>query len=516
MGDRSGDPLIRELATGAFVVSGLAAGALLLWAGTPLPLLAFGGACTTVLLAVRPAWGAVLVLALWGTVLDPAWGSVGVGPLDLSAAELALAAGLGGLTLRHLTGHARAGPSFLGAPVLAFTGAAVFGAAVGVVAGVAAGQVLGALLALLALTTFFLLREGFADDPRGLVRALVGVALAGTLLALLDAAVGLGLTAQTRDYVITAGEYQEVTRLDPAVLRLLSLVVLVVVARGVLPDRRLPRLALLGAFVVLEVLSFTRSTWTPLLLAALVLPALLADHARWRVLVGRVTVLAVASAAALAVMGAGLLGPTGLSAYDRLASTVRPETLQESSLSDRQREVVAAAGSIRQHPVTGIGLTAPYGIMNEDYDELRDLVVSTPATYIHNTFVGVWLWTGLPGVLATAWLSVRLVRAGRRVHALRHLPDGRAVAATTVGLGVLAVQSTFQTNLFYPPALVALAAGLALVDVWLGAHAPPRGRRPSGGPRDRHTPEAPGPPALAPVPAPDPAPARATRAETDR
>lgn len=453
-------------AVGYILVVVLGAAVYVLHANPILLLLGLGLGLGLVFTA-RPEWAAMLLLILWATVLDPKFGKVSVGPVQPSVAELVLLASTCAVGLRTLTRRPTPSSSLLGRPIGAFAVAAVFGAAVGVANGEPANEALDALRSVLPVIAFFVFRAGFVGRPKRFAHVLFAVAAAGGALALVGAVTGLPLGGRRVGYVITAGQLTDVNRVDPAALRLTSLVLMLAAAGAVMARRPLVRAVGLVCLVGLELLSYTRSAWVPLMLGAIALPVLLTARPKWLVLVERVVIYGTVAVAGLALAAIGVFGTTGLAIVERLASTTSSSTLQDSSLQDRKTEWNAAVAQIREHPVTGIGLNRPYGALNYTYDPQLNRVTFTPRRHIHNSLLGVWVWMGLPGALALIWLSVNITRAV--IRGFLNGPGRRPPLplACGVGLGVLGVQSTFQTNLLYPPALVTLAAGAALLDLWL-------------------------------------------------
>ena len=98
----------------------------------------------------------------------------------------------------------------------------------------------------------------------------------------------------------------------------------------------------------------------------------------------------------------------------------------------------------------------------------------SPRRFIHNSYYGIWLWGGLFGVLAFAWLGFRTVKA--IAAALSQLPAEEAGRSLAAGLAVLALgmQATFQTSLTSRPVIATLACALTLLDAPGLVHRRPR------------------------------------------
>jgi membrane protein DedA with SNARE-associated domain len=127
--------------------------------------------------------------------------------------------------------------------------------------------------------------------------------------------------------------------------------------------------------------------------------------------------------------------------------------------------VTFATATLKQDPVFGVGMGRPYGALRRVYDPVSGARSYQPRRFIHNSYLGYWLWAGVAGVVSLVWLGVRT--ASMSVAAAKQLPPdegGRAVAA---GLAILAlgVQATFQTSLTSRPVIATLACAIAFLDV---------------------------------------------------
>lgn len=450
------------------------AGALAAWLlhGSLLGLLGLVGLLTLVVFVRWPIVPAALLLVLWLTFLDPKWHQIGLGPIHAPVAELVLLAALAAVVLRRLTRPSDAAPHYLFTwPVLAFLAAVVFGTGVGIVRGESVREALDALRTMFSFASFFVFRDAFRGRSERFGTWLLATTIGGCLMVVAGVAFGLPTTGLTVDHVITGGTLTDITRLNPPVLRLVSLVMVMVACGTTLRGRPVLRAAALGLMAWVEVLSFTRSTWVPLLLALLVVPILVSDRPRSLVLGERALVASIVGAVVLTLAAHGTFGLSGTTAYERIASTVNSRTLQENSLADRtQNELPAALAQIAAHPVTGIGLNRPYGAKNQGWDPVLETVTAEDRRFIHDTPLGIWLWLGLPGVLAMLWLALTTARTGLRLSRRRRRSEVAAPIAAVAGLAVLGVQSTFQTNLLFQPALVAFAVGFAFLDTWWDEH----------------------------------------------
>ena len=476
--------VISEVVAVLGAVAAVTAFAAFLLRGSMLPLLGLLGLVSLAVACWRPAWFGAARLVVGCTVLPAKWGAVAVGPVNVSAMEALLGIGLAAVVLRHLTRHGAPGTPVFGRPVALYAYAAVVGGFVGISFGEATQDALTAVRAVLIITAFWLFREGFVDRPEAFGRLLVAVAVIGASLAVMGAVLGISWGDRELDYIITGGQLTETTRLDPPVLRLASLVIPMLVVGVVFARRLLWRAVLFVPLIALEVLSYTRSAWVPLLIAVILVPALVSTRPKWLVFSERSVLLVAAGVLLLPMALFGVLGQSAQLAAERLSTTVEGETLSDDSLGDRLYELENAVPAIIASPIVGVGLNNPYGAVNESYNPETNTTTKEPRRWIHNTFVGIWLWLGLLGVVATVWLAVRIWRTCRQAYGKGPsdpdtAPDMRFAVAAGAGLALIAVQSTFQTNLMYPPALLTLAAGLAYLDVWQGARArrsPSRGQ----------------------------------------
>jgi O-antigen ligase len=173
-------------------------------------------------------------------------------------------------------------------------------------------------------------------------------------------------------------------------------------------------------------------------------------------------------AVVVTVSTSGALGTTAQAVGTRLSSTTENDVLEDNSVRLRVYENEAAINTIKQHPVTGIGLPRPYGTFTtSDTDPATGETTWVGQRFIHNVYLGLWAWMGVPGVLVLLWTCGAGLSAFVGVLRRRGY-DRRPAVACFGGLLVIAVSSTFQTNLLYQPALFAIATGLAYLDVWLG------------------------------------------------
>ena len=495
------DGLLRRLPSVALWT--LAAACVLAWMfalnGSLLPAAGLVGAALVLVFVAKPELAAAGYLVATVTVIDPSKGAFPLGPFVFSPAELMLIAGLGAVVIRRLTRRDSPTHALFAGPVAVYLLASAVGVWTATQFGDAPREAIPAFRAMFLLSGYWILRDAFDGRPRALGRLLVLLGVVGSLAALIGTFLGLGVGAPQIDYVITAGQITETTRLASPLLRLLSLVIPMAFMGAVFARQPVKRwLLALAPMLMAEAVSLTRSTWVPLALVCLALPAATAAGNRGLLLIVRACVLGLAGFVIIGMAALGALGPAQVT-YDRLASALDTRTVADDSLSDRTYELRKAIPTIAAHPATGVGLRQAYGAKNTWYDSESNSTLQESRRHIHNSLVGIWLWMGLLGVFATAWLAVGITRTSiaafrGAISVTRGPPSdptpqrvARAAEAKVAlgaggGLAVLLVQSTFQTNLNYVPALASLAAGLAMLDVWRSAHATPATQRDASGP----------------------------------
>ena len=96
--------------------------------------------------------------------------------------------------------------------------------------------------------------------------------------------------------------------------------------------------------------------------------------------------------------------------------------------------------------------------------------VVVPRRFIHNSFLGIWLWTGIAGVLAMLWLAASITAAAARAARHHDVRAGARGVAAALALLALGLQATFQTSLTSRSVLATVACALLLLDL-------PRSRR---------------------------------------
>ena len=414
---------------------------------------------------VAPRRLVFVLVAATVTLLPSRFGAMSFAGVRTDIPELLLLAVLGVCGVHLLLGTTVSVSRFT-VPLLLVLGAVAFGAAVALHGGASRTVVLGPFKSylwwLLPIPLAGLFGDRFGRDT--IERWVIAVATIGGVAVLGLAATGAGVPSGDDVEVVTLGVTSAAQRLRPALVQLSFLAVLVLVAR-ITVDRSTPRrwLALAISLAVLA-LSFNRSTWIALAIC-------IALFLRWRpgrrdAVRGATRAVAVAGAlaAVLVVAATGVAGPTAQAMSLRARSVVTPDVLAEKSLEDRTDENESAIRALREQPVTGVGLGQPYGARRGRWSPERGAVVFHDRLFIHNSALGVWLWLGVPGVLAITALGVSIVRVTR--WARRSLSPIIAARALAGGLCVLgmALQALVQTKLTHRPTLVVVALALTLLD----------------------------------------------------
>lgn len=425
---------------------------------------------------VVAALGTALVLArtrdmclLWlvvvGSVLPSRIMPLSIAGVRTDVPEL-LGLALVGAVVARAAMRERFRPLRFTGPLVAIVAAATFGAVIAVLNGAPRTEWLGLLknFMLFLVPLVFSWMFVTSEQRDRLERWIHHICTIGGSMVLVAAATGLSVPAGETPEVVTLGVTSDALRLRPALLTLTILATLLLAARTAnVGARRIDVFRFLVYAMVLAV-SFTRSTWVPLLLT-LVLLALLRPGRRVPLRGLKVTlVLAVVGFCTFTVASSGALGTTPKAITARIASIGSSQVFEENSYLDRKTEKTLARQAIAKHPIAGIGLGQPYGAVRRVYDPVLKVRTVSPRRFIHNSYYGIWLWGGVFGVLAMVWLGLRTVRA--IAAALRQLPPDEGGRSLAAGLAVLALglQATFQTSLTSRPVIATLACAIALLD----------------------------------------------------
>jgi O-antigen ligase len=172
----------------------------------------------------------------------------------------------------------------------------------------------------------------------------------------------------------------------------------------------------------------------------------------------------VAAVVALSVGGVAFVTLTQSSpAYqERIGgiATVFSSDSSESNIRSRQIENEAVLRNIRDHPIEGIGLTAPY-LSNVQFQYQEP-------TYLHNNVLWIWLKFGIVGLAALVWLvwrtgRVGLAQAGALVRSTRVTDAEASVVAAAIMLGffVASLTASFLTASLRPPVIAGALLAIA-------------------------------------------------------
>lgn len=410
---------------------------------------------------------AVAFIAVGGVLPVTQLPGLKAGFITVKPAEMVLYLGLAIILVRHRHTFWR---GTFAKPVLLVAGAATVAAAIGYARGAALTDVSQSYRAVLTILGYFVIRDAYAGRSRQLANVLMAVSGIGAAVVLFGILTHSRIlqSGTARDYVVTGTSTAAVDRVDSPVLRLVSVVLVLVLSTELLRSKRLVRLLIMTVFMVVEAFSFTRSTWAPLLLVSVLAAAL--QTGRITSLGRRVVVLAALAAIALGAANAGALGSFGHTVSARAASIVNPKTVTESSFTARSNEDNLAVAAITGSPFTGEGIGVGFGAYTNNSNSAAGTEVYVPQLFIHNTYLGIWVWLGFFGIAAFAYLAWRITAVSVQLWR-NHGPAAVSPLSVSLGLLCLGAQSTFQTNLYYPPAIVALVAGLAYIDCWIGDRA---------------------------------------------
>jgi hypothetical protein len=358
---------------------------------------------------------------------------------------------------------ARARP--LGGPALALLGALVFGATVAGFRGAERSTVLGPFKTL----ALFLLAVPFAaliGDPAGretLERWIHRLSCVGAVLTLVVAATGGTLRGEGVDDVVTLGVTSSAQRLRPSILSLLFLATVLVVHELALRGVTAGRLARLALYVAVQLVSFNRSSWVPLVIAIVVYAVFRPGARQPGRGLGVTLGVAAVALVTLAAASSGVLGPTASAVSLRVRSVTNPEVFAERSYRLRAQETDKAWAAIREQAVTGVGLGQAYGNRQRVDTDAPGGRATEESLLLHNSLLKIWLWLGLAGVFAFAWLARRVAQLAGT--ARRHVlvwEGSRAGAAPAACLGFL-IRSVFQTSLTSRSTILAVVCALVLV-----------------------------------------------------
>lgn len=461
-------PLVAVFVTSLSFLSGRSLPALLVLAG-----------CGALLMFIRPRYAFIAMVVFWAGSISIPEQILRLGPLKVTLGDLCFAVGVAGLLWERVRQPHRARPSErprFTVPIAVFLVALGWGLLVATRAGNSLGESFHSGLNCLPLLSYFFIREVYAGRSRVLFQDLVVVT--GALSAVTLSAIIVGfepLIGRSENSIQTRGMSFDAVRIDPPLLRLMCITLLLVAFVKIPKPGRFGwvRWPIILAMLAVQAYSMTRTTWAPLLLAWLALPLLIWGVTAVPRVLGRGVAMGLVLTVGLGVASTGALGPTADAMAVRALSVTDDNITADPSLQDRLVENQQALDHIQQHPIAGIGFPRPYGAYQYEYDVEQDLTRYIDKLFIHNTYLGLWMWFGILGLLSVVVLIVYVLRA---VWVIRHMRyrDASAPLAAAAGLLVLAVSSGFQTNLLYRPAYFAVAVGLACLDVWIAERSLPR------------------------------------------
>lgn len=440
--------------------------------GSILPVAAAVGLVVVAVSAASPRFAAIICLFLWGGPFATQAAGRRVGGASVDIADLLVVVALAGYAYRCWQQRrplmSRLHGLFI-APIALYLLVVLMGLVRGLAAGNARGTALDAFLAMSALSIYVLLRVAYAHRLRTFVTDVVVVAAVGSALLIVAAVFGfapqLGVVV---DSFYTRGAQDTSLRIDAPVQRL-AIIAIFLVTVGTVPYKnpsRWHRALLLAPLIAGLGVSLTRSTWLPVLAVAIALPALVHSGIKMPLTLARRGVVSVlVLAVTLAVASTGVLGGYVRSAAIRFLSAGDQDVLLDDSFQQRLVENGKAALRISQEPLWGIGFPRSYGAFIPYWPEGLNVQVFVPRDFIHNSYLGLAMFFGLPGVFAL------LVLVGAFLVVLRGTataaPSQRPIPLASLGAAVVfAVTSSFQTQLGYEPFYVVLATIFALIDVW--------------------------------------------------
>lgn len=451
--------LVLPVAASAVVGAGLAVG------GHAALLLALG-AVLGVALLLREEVAFWVLLVVGATVLPYTGQTLSIGGATTSPTELLLFGLVGTWGLRHLLG--RPSPD---SPFALFALAVLVAVLISSMWATARGADGHTVFGLAKYWCYYLLilpAAGLFSTRAARARLATGivwVTAVGTVLTLISvfAHVHLPFVGTRPLEVGTLGNTDlGVERVRPDLVALLVLATLLVAGDIAMKGATPRRVVLLGLFVLLHALSFTRSTWAPLLIA---LGALALLHAgprrRFRMFRQGVVVL-VLGAALIGLGAAGVFGETGHAAVRRVDSMVNPQVTHEASYTLRQDENRSARKAIAQHPLLGVGISSSYGHRVPTYEDNPPRFVYTDQLFLHNQYYYVWLQLGLLGFVA---LVLLWPLAGWCLLQGRRAPDralGNVQVCAALSIAVYLAQFFLQTTVNYQANVIAFVCAMVL------------------------------------------------------
>lgn len=415
-------------------------------------------------------WPAVGMLVLGAGAPSGRIDLIKVGPLTLSILDFVVLSGIGALIFQRMrlrlpahSGAARI-QSFVPAMV-AFLAAVLSGLLVGFAAGATQTEYAEPVRVLVLLpAAFFLFRSAFTGRTAQLVLALLANAAFASVLAVLAVPLGWpALLADERDSVITGTTSADVLRLFNPVLPTWS-VLLVILAGGVAAGSHRWVWWLVAIPGIVHVaLSFNRSTWVPLILTVILAAGL---RGGMRGIARRAAVTVVVGSLGVALALSGTFGSAASDLGARALSAVTGSATSEDSLSLRLQENADAVSTLKNSPLLGVGMGEPMGGTVAEYDSVQNAIVVKDRPFIHNQYLRLWLLMGVPGLVAFAWILVRLGGMVREFVSFGTRKTAVPIAVA-LGIGCTGAQGVFQTNLIDGATMIIMGVSLALIEICL-------------------------------------------------
>lgn len=194
-------------------------------------------------------------------------------------------------------------------------------------------------------------------------------------------------------------------------------------------------------------LSFWRSYWLAALIAAGCTLLLHAKRTSVRILlIGALFVVAIAA------VGGPVLFPKGFTtgvvvidvAAERLTNVFSGDVAQSGTILDRLYEFRVASEALARSPIFGVGPGMPYGAEGVRYRGGVAYLISRGSA--HNSFLSIYLYLGIAGLIGFGYLFVSLLVAGMRVTQGRRGAESGALAAGLIGGTIVVLVATLVSN----------------------------------------------------------------------
>ncbi|OGO15639.1 MAG: hypothetical protein A2Z14_08130 [Chloroflexi bacterium RBG_16_48_8] len=250
-----------------------------------------------------------------------------------------------------------------------------------------------------------------------LIRLGQGVLAIGLLLAVIMIAQSsmVGLTSLVDNWTVSVGEVGEVVRVFHPGFPVVYMVVIAQISYMALNKherRSLSRwlqVLVMGAALFVTV---TRNIFVTIAFGFTLLLAIITKSERVR-LMRNVLIIAIIAAGLISLLvifgRASEILDYSVTFYERLKSMFSSDIFEPGdTLVYRWEEIQFAWKQISEHPILGIGLYNPYRplFFPDEHPFLR--------LYIHNTFLSLWLKTGLLGLVSFLWFSLVFINRGFR------------------------------------------------------------------------------------------------------